>query len=910
MVAPLLTTKLYIPRPRSDLVHRPRLIEQLNAVSNCKLSLISAPAGFGKSTLLSSWVSQLEHGSQVAWLSLDHSDNDLTRFLIYFIGALQTIDTDFGKGVLDTIKSPGPVNIEVVLTSLLNEINEFPDEIVFILDDYHVIESQKIDQALTFLLDHLASNMRLVIASRIDPSMPLSRLRASGQLCELRANVLRFTPDEVASFLNEIMGFDLSAQDVVALETRTEGWIAGLQMAALNMQGLKEDRELLEFINSFTGSNRYIQDYLTDEVLQRQTSEVKDFLLQTSILNRLSGPLCDAVTGQKGGQAILEALEIANMFIVPLDNERQWYRYHHLFADLLAHHLKQTFPDLVPDFHRRASEWYEGKDLPSDAIRHAFAINDIERAADLAELSWPGWSGGFQSITWLGWVKDLPDELVHSRPVLCLAFAWAYLNAGNLEDAEVRLSDVERWLEPSVSQPDQSQGPLTEMVVVDQEKFQSLPESLATARAYHAQAIGDIPGTVKYAQKVLELLPEGNDQWRAAASSLLGLAQYANGELEAAYQAFSDGLVGIPPLDRITGTFVLADIKMALGQLNVALTTYKQSLKLAKDHGKPMPLGAEDIYIGLSKLYRERGNLDDAAQDLLTGKKLGEQIDLPDWQHRWCIAQAQLKETLGDLDSALDLLDKAEKCYVRTPVPNVRPIAAMKARVWVRQGKLAEAQDWMHEHGLAVDDNLSYLREFEHITLAKVLIAQYLTEPADDSICAVIELLNRLLKAAEEGGRKGSVIEILIHKALAYEAQGNSFSALASLERALILAEPEGYLRIFVDQGPPMAKILNEAARRGYQEDYSRKLLAAFESKIAVDYIQQAQQFIEPLSARELDVLKLVAQGLSNREIGERLFLALDTVKGYNRKIYAKLGVKNRTQAVNKANSLKILPPQ
>lgn len=911
MATSLLTTKLYIPRPRSDLVHRTRLIEQLNAVTNCKLTLISAPAGFGKSTVLSSWVSQLKHGSQVAWLSLDHSDNDLTRFLIYFIGALQTIDTDIGKGVLDAIKSPGPVNIEVILTSLLNEINEFPEEIVFILDDYHVIESQEIDQSLIFLLDHLSLNMHLVIASRIDPSLPLSRLRASGQLCELRAKDLRFTPDETATFLNEIMGFDLSAQDVVALETRTEGWIAGLQMAALTMQGIKSSSELVDFVNSFTGSDRFIQDYLTDEVLQQQTSEIKDFLLQTSILNRLSGPLCDVVTGQKGGQAILEALEIANMFIVPLDNERQWYRYHHLFADLLAHHLKQTFPDLIPDLHRRASEWYEGKNLPSEAIHHAFAAEDFEQAADLAELAWPAMSGGFQSITWLGWLRDLPDELVQTRPVLCLAFAWANLNAGNLEDAEVRLLDVERWLEPSASIPDKSQGPLIEMVVIDQEQFQSLPGSLATARAYHAQAIGDLNGTVKYTKQILELLPEDEQGGRGtAALSLLGLAQYANGDLKAAYQAFSNGIAGMTPLDRITGAFVLADIKMALGQLNTALTTYKQSLKLVKDHSKPMPLGTEDIYIGLSKLHRERGNLDDAAQDLLTGKKLGEQIKLPDWQHRWFIAQSQLKETLGDMDSALDLLDKAEKCYVRTPVPNVRPIAAMKARVWVRQEKLAEAQDWVCERGLAVDDDLSYLREFEHITLAKVLIAQIKTEPVDDSIRGVIELLNRLLKAAEEGGRIGSVIEILVHKALACEVLGDTSSALGSLERALTLAEPEDYLRIFVDEGPPMAKLLNEAVRQGVQPDYSRKLLAAFESKIAVDYIQQAQQLIEPLSARELDVLKLVAQGLSNREIAEWLFLALDTVKGYNRKIYAKLGVKNRTQAVNKANSLKILPPQ
>ena len=511
-------------------------------------------------------------------------------------------------------------------------------------------------------------------------------------------------------------------------------------------------------------------------------------------------------------------------------------------------------------------------------------------------------------------MKILPEEIIRARPVLCVKCAWAFLNAGELEAAEAKMQDAEYWLEPTTITGEKSDAPSIEMVVVDEEQFKSLPVLLAAARAYHAQAIGDISGTIKYTQRVLDLSPEGDSRWHGAASSLLGLAQYASGNLDAAYRAISDGLARAGPYDAISGNFILAGIKLAQGQLNTALSIYEKALRLVLERGEPMPLGTEDLYSGISELHRERGDLETAAQDLLTGKKLGEQVELPDWQHRWYIAQARLHETKGDLDGALDLLEEAERRFVRTPVPIIRPIAALKTRIRIAQGKIAEALDWVRTRDLSVDDDISYLHEFEHMTLVRVLIAQEKRGLVDGSIHDAQGLLERLLQAAEEGGRKGSVIEILVLQALAHEVQGNFPPALVSLERALTLAEPEGYVRIFVDEGLPMARLLSEAAAHGVMPDYIGKLLAVFEAekqksedKSYLPPVSPAQPLIEPLSQRELEVLQLIAQGLSNCEIGERLFLALDTIKGHNRRIYDKLQVQSRTEAIARARELGLL---
>ncbi len=937
----LLTTKLYIPPPRPNLVERPRLIERLNEGLHRKLTLISAPAGFGKTTLVSEWVAGCERPAapgpptRTGWLSLDEGDNDPTRFLAYLVAALQTIAANVGEGALGMLQSPQPPPTEAVLTVLINEIAAIPDRVVLVLDDYHIIESSPVDAstsvdgALTFTLEHLPPHMHLVIATRDDPHLSLARLRASGQLTELRAADLRFTPDEAATFLNQVMSLSLSADEITALETRTEGWIAGLQMAALSMQG-REDTA--SFIQAFTGSHRFVMDYLVEEVLRRQPERVRSFLLQTSILDRLSGPLCDAVrfgsaispssaegtavTGQEDGRGMLAALERGNLFVVPLDDRRQWYRYHHLFADVLQAHLMEEQPNQVPALHRRASEWYEHNGSPSDAIRHAIAAEDFKRAADLAELAWPAMDGTFQSATWLGWVKTLPDELIRARPVLSVGYAWALLDGGELEASVSRLRDAERWLDTPADKGERPEAPSAEMVVVDQDQFRSLPASIATARTYHAQALGDIPGTVKYARRALDLLPEGDHLKHGQVASLLGLAYWASGDLEAAHRSVADGMDRMQKAGNIVfaiGTTTgLAYIREAQGRLCEAKSTYEQSLQLAAEHGEAVLRVRASLHLGLSGVHLEQGDLEAARQHLLRSEELGEQAALADWPYRWRLAQARLKEALADLDGALDLLDEAERIYFRSPVPDVYPIAALKTRVWIRQGRLTEALAWARERGLSVDDDLSYLREFEHLTLARVLIAEYRSDLVDGSILEAMELLERLLKAAEEGRRMGSVIEILALQALAQEAQGNIPLALAPLERALALAEPEGYVRVFVSEGQPMARLLYKALSRGIAPDYVRQLLAAFPD-IEPDQIGPPKtqvpesELVEPLSEREIEVLQLIAEGLTNQEVATRLYLSLHTVKVHARNIYGKLGVKNRTQAVARGKALGIL---
>src|ERR1700730_16516087 len=479
MSTSILATKLYLPRLRPNVVSRPRLLERLNEGLHRNLTLIAAPAGFGKTTLVSAWVEGIERPT--AWLSLDEGENDPTRFLAYLVTALQTIAATLGEGVLGVLQSSQPPPPEAILTALLNEITTLPDQFVLVLDDYHVIDAKPVDLALTYLVEHLPPQMHLVIATREDPLLPLARLRARGELTELRAADLRFTPSEAAEFLNSVMGLNLSPGNIAALEDRTEGWMAGLQLAALSMRG-RED--IPEFIRAFTGDHRYILDYLVEEVLTRQPEPVRSFLLQTAILDRLSGSLCDAVTGLEEGNARLGALERGNFFVVPLDDQRHWYRYHHLFAEVLSAHLRAEQPDQVSILHRRASEWYEQHGSPVDAIRHALEAVDFERAAGLIELAVPAMRQSRQEAMALGWLKALPDELVRARPVLSLHYAGMLLLNGQLEGIEPPLREVEGWLDTTADR--------SGMVVVDEEEFRRLPGGIALYRAAIAQARGDV----------------------------------------------------------------------------------------------------------------------------------------------------------------------------------------------------------------------------------------------------------------------------------------------------------------------------------------------------------------------------------------------------------------------------------
>ncbi len=913
MSAPILATKLYFPPPQPNIVLRPRLIERLNEGLHRRLTLVSAPAGFGKTTLLSEWVAGC--GRPAAWLSLDEGDNDPTRFLAYLVAALQPIAAGIGEGVLGALRSPQPPPTESVLTALLNEITTVTDDFVLVFDDYHIVDARAVDGALAFLIEHLPPRMHLIIATREDPQLPLARLRARGQLAELRAADLRFTPSEAAEFLNLAMGLNLSAEDIAVLETRTEGWIAGLQLAALSMQR-RED--IPGFIKAFAGDNRYVVDYLVEEVLQRQPERIRAFLLQTSILDRLSGPLCDALTGQEAGNALLETLERGNFFVVPLDDKRHWFRYHHLFADVLYAHLMQEWPDQVPTLHRRASEWYEHSGSAADAIRHALAAEDFERAADLVEMAVPAMRRSRQEATLLGWLKALPDELFHVRPVLSAHYAGTLLQSGQLDGVENRLRDAERWLDTTAVMSERAEAPSAEAVVLDEEEFRRLPSAIAVYRAGSALALGDVPETVTHAWRALDLAAEDDHFRRGAAAALLGLASWTSGDLEAAHRSYADGMAHLQRAgyisDAVGGAMTSADIRIAQGRLCEAMRTYEHALQLAAEHGDPVMRGTADMHVGMSDLHRERNDLEAATQHLLRSKEQGEHTGFPQYPYRWRVAMARIREAQGDLDGALDLLDEAERLYVSDFHPNVCPIAALRARIWVAQGRLVEAMGWARERSLSAQDDLSYLREFEHITLARVLLARNKSDREERYIHEATGLLERLLQAAEDGERTGKVIEILVLQALAHRVQGDISAALVPLERALTLADPEGYVRIFVDEGMPMAQLLSEAAAREIMPDYTRKLLAAFgaQGRIDSDYspyltAPASQPLVEPLSQRELEVLRLISRGLSNREIGEHLFLAVITVKGHNRNIFRKLQVRRRTEAVARARELSVL---
>ncbi|MCX6068073.1 MAG: LuxR C-terminal-related transcriptional regulator [Chloroflexi bacterium] len=915
MFTTILATKLYIPPPRPKIVSRPHLIEKLNAGLSAgrKLTLISAPAGFGKTTLLSEWGANC--GRLVAWFSLDEGDNDPVRFLIYLVTALQTLRPNVGEGVLRILQSPQPPPPESVLTALLNEITAIQDNFILVIDDYHLADSKAVDNALTFLLEHQPPQMHLVITTREDPNLPLARLRVRGQLTELRAVDLRFTPDEAAEFLNQVMGLNLTAENVAALEARTEGWIAGLQLAALSLQG---HRDVPEFIQAFAGDHRYIVDYLVEEVLQRQPEPVRNFLLQTAILDRLNGPLCEAVTGQPGGKARLETLQRGNFFLIPLDDKRHWYRYHHLFADVLRIHLMVEQPEQVPALHRRASEWYAQNGSPADAIRHALAGEDFERAANLIELAAPAMGRNRQATALLGWLKSLPNEFLRARPVISVAFAHLLLDSGEVEAVDDRLRDAEWWLETTAGNRGRPGAPSAAMVVVDDQAFRRLPGAIAVARAGLALARGDVASTAKYARQVLDLLPDDDHLNRGGTAGFLGLAAWTSGDLDEAHQAFAEGMAHLQMAgnisDVIGGAVTLADIRLAQGRPHEAKRTYEHALQLATAQGEPMLRGTADVYVGLSELNCEYNDLYAATQHLQISKELGEQTGFPQNRYRRCVVLARIQQAKGDLDGALDLLQEAERLYVSAFSPNVRPIPALKTRLWVAQGRLGESLGWAHEQGLSADDPLSYLREVEHITLARVLLARYKHEHTDGAIREAIGLLERLLNAAQEGGRMGSVIQILELQALAHQARGDIPAALKPLQMALTLAEPEGYIRLFLDEGSPMTQLLREAALRWIQPGYTGKLLAGFEAEgqssageAPLRVTSVSQPLIEPLSQRELEILRFFKTDLSGPEIARELVIAFSTVRTHTKCIFSKLTVNDRRAAVKRAAELGLI---
>jgi LuxR family maltose regulon positive regulatory protein len=908
--SPLLATKLYLPRARPNRVERPRLIARLNEAMSQQLTLICAPPGFGKTTLLSDWIPYSENC--VTWLSLDEADNDPARFWTYFIAAVQMLKSGLGESALNLLNAPHPKSppLESVLTALLNDIAAFHDEFALVLEDYHVIESQTIHEALIFLIEHLPRQIHLILTSRIDPPLPLARFRARNQLAEIRSADLRFTPGEAAVFLNQVMGLNLSGDDIARLEARTEGWIAGLQLAALAM---RDRADLAGFIASFTGSQRYIASYLVEEVLHRQPDSMQSFLLQTSILDRMTAALCAAMYGElptaepmteREAQEALESLETANLFLVPLDNEQHWYRYHNLFAEMLRGHLQIAHANRVPNLHNRAAGWFESNGLITEAIQHRLAGRDWQNAVRLIlETADPTAFKQGQFKTVLGWLESLPEEVLRSQPRLNLVRGWILLTAGSIEAVEAHLLEAERALP-----------------ALDSEERLPLQGEVATLRAMIASYRREISRTIELCDQARKRLPESNVSSRAAVANALGLAYRFSGRVVEASQAFSEGIaLGQKAgnyyimMDSVVG---LARMQLLRGQLRAAEQTCRQALLFAEEQarasGHPL-FDAGFPYVRLGENLRERNELEAAEGFILKGIELGRQGGNLDIVASGNGFLARVRQAQGDPEGALAAMRTVERTAASFDNKIVLlEIAAYSARLSIEQGNLEPVKDWVRQYEAFTDKDPAYLGEYSHITQARLMLAEKRFGEA-------LDLLDWLREDAEAAGRMGTVIEILVLETLALSSQGDHPGALTSLERALTLAEPEGYIRIFLDEGETMRLLL-----AGYQsvlkkrvvatiEDtslrlltYTDKLLAAF-TPAATGAAQQPGTAIEPLSERELEILRLISKGLSNQEIAEILVIAVSTVKSHINHLYGKLGTQRRTQAISIARDLGLL---
>jgi LuxR family maltose regulon positive regulatory protein len=892
----LLITKLTIPPTRPGVVSRPRLIAVLDSSLSSKLTLISAPAGFGKTTLIIDWLTRCD--SPGAWFQLDDADSDVQRFLTYLITALQTIAPSIGEGILGAIQSTEPPSVEWILTDIINEIAAVSDDCMLVLDDYHLINSEAVDNVLTFLLDHSPPQLHLVIVTRQDPQLPLARLRARNQLTELRASDLRFTISETAEFLNQVMSLDLSTEDIAALETRTEGWIAGLQLAAISMQG-REDAP--SFIQSFTGSHHYVLDYLIEEVLHKQPADIQDFLLKTAILDRLTGPLCDALTGLENGQTTLEGLEQANLFLSPLDEERCWYRYHHLFADLLRQRLYREQSQHVSKLNQRASTWYEHhNDLPQ-AIHYALTADDIDNAIRLIEkAAYDALARGeLRSI--LNWVNQLPDTALEGSPTLLIYYQWALLLTGQFSKVGVNLHLTD--------------GFITDLQTADDKTRRTILGLLYGLKEILALWQLDFDHGFELARQARECLPE--DSWcRGYCAIVEGAGYFALGDLnssERVYtEAFAVGQAANHLMVTVSAACNLAYILELRGQPKQAFERYQSLFPHIEMEGKAFPV-AGYVYGDIAKILYEFNDLDSAREHLEKGIKLCQRLadGRAEMIEHSFLVRVQL--ALGDYAGARASIEAARQA---NPSPetvfDLRGGEYPEIRLWLKEDRLSEIEAWLSTEELRIDALSNFKEKLIRTMHARTMIAIGAAQSDSTYLTSAVALLDQLMVLAEGEGWYSKLLEILVLKAMAHYVMKDPDQALPALERALILAEYRGFVRIFVDEGPPMAALLHEALSRGIMPDYVRRLLAAFpegEPKSDEPARQQASDahWIEPLSERETEVLQLMAVGLSNPEIAERLFLSVHTIKVHARNLYSKLGVHNRTQAVTTAQQIGIL---
>jgi LuxR family maltose regulon positive regulatory protein len=898
----ILETKVAIPRVRPDSVRRSRLLEALDGGAARALFLVSTPAGFGKTTLLADWARSAPR--PVAWLSLDAEDNDPVRFWRYVVEALDRSFQGLGEALLPLLTGPSVRSTRGVVTALINELDNLPRGGTLILDDYHLIESSSIHEDMAFLLTHLSSQLHMVLTTRSDPWLPLARLRAGGHLAELRATDLRFTPEESAAFM-QVWGLDLSPEAMAGVEARTEGWAAGLQLAALSLRQ-RPDHDA--FLAGFTGTHRYVLDYLSEEVLQHVPDQVRGFLYRTSILERLSGPLCDAVTGESGGQEMLEALERANLFLVPLDEERQWWRYQHLFAELLRSRLSAAHTEEVGELHRRAAAWSEQHGLVDDAVKHSALGGDLPRAARLVERHVEELLlRRSERATLDRWLAALPADVVASRHRLLLGEAIA-------AELECRIDDALALLEVAERAPAESEDPHQPSVGRAASVLSNLSAVEPVIRADIARLRGDAEDEATFAQEGLSHLTPEDKLLGTFVRYHLSMAKWMLGRLEEAERGLGDVVEERRAAGErylaVRASYNLGSVQQAGGRLGDALRTYRKALDIITEPGRPPRPEAGLALVGVAEVMRERGDLDDALRTVVDGIERCRRVVYPLPLATGLVTLAWIRQAMGEQAGALEAIEEAEG-VVPDPhiVPLLHPAPAEGCRLRLLQGSTEAAIRWVDERGLTDHDELAYPREPDYLVLARVLVVQRDAGRA-------LQLLDHLESLARSQGRTGSVLRILVLRSLALHSLGDQPAALSVLVRALSMARSGGYVRVFADEGPSIAPLLGGvvgAGRRGTLpelsgagEEHANRVIRAFGSPVRQRGAATASMatMIVPLSGREVEVLRLVAEGKGNQEIAGELVVTLDTVKKHVSHIFEKLGAANRTEAVARAREL------
>lgn len=857
-------------------MERTRLVDRIDTGVHGAVTLVSAPAGSGKSTLLAEWLHSRE--GEASWLSLDQADNDPSLFWAYFVAALQRFEEGVGDLALAMLHSLEPLPAQAFLSTLINDVNAVQGDMVVVLDDYHIIERPEIHEGMSFFIDRMPPHLHLVLVSRAEPSLPLARLRGQGKLTEIPAGDLRFTVDETAEFFSGAVQVPVSTQTISELERRTEGWIAGLKLAALSMQG-REDTD--GFLSTFSGDHRYIADFLLEEVLQGQPVEVREFLLQSAHLQRLCGPLCDAVMDRTGSADILSMLEQQQLFVIPLDDKRYWYRYHHLFGDVLASLLQSEKPVLVPALHRRACAWFESEGHEADAIRHALAAKDNVHAADLVERSWRRMDRSFQADTWLSWAECIPENIILGRPVLSACYGWALLDTLQFDRAEKWVDHAEDLLDRASDVP---------VVVADEREYASLPATIAAARAYLAQAKGDIEATEQYARKTLELLPPDDHFYRAIPLVTLGLAQWRRGDLNEAWTSMSEALERFEFADNLIYAqrchYALAELRLCQGRLTEGLASYERAAADNYDSGGP------DVRRGVARVMLERGDLV-GAEALMTENSTYERASA-----RWYQVEADIAALSGDLERAVAVMDEAVSAPASERIPSWMPAASHRARLLLQAGRLEEVGIWARASGLSLDDSPSFSTAYDLAAYARWCLAS--------GIGDVRNLLDVLANEAERSGRTGLLVDVNLQQARCSWESGDTEETRTRLADALDRAAPDGFVAPFLRESDMVGTLLPDMVAKGLGRDHAIHVLSALTARDEKPDVSTRTN-ADLLSPRELEVLRLIAAGLRNQDIADQLFISLATVKRHIANIYGKLEASHRTDAIIKARETGIL---